>query len=116
MRPGMIYPTRPIPAMIDYMSVTPVKVHDQPASDCQTKAVGDERRRTRSPTVVIYNGSIIPGNVHILWLSRENLDVVTVDNDLLFIVTLQIAGVSGLPPEPLDGSCNIFRLVEKRIS
>jgi hypothetical protein len=112
----MIDPARPIPAMIDYVALAPVKVHAQPAPDCQTKTVGDEGWRARGPTFFIHNGSVILGNVHILWLSRDNLDVVPVDNDLLFIVALQIAVVSGLPPQPLDRSRHIFRLVEKGIS
>jgi hypothetical protein len=101
-RSGIIDPARPIPAMIDYVVAAPVKVHAQPASNCQTKTVGDEGRRTLSPAIFIYNGNIILGNIHILWLSRNYRDVFPVDNDLLVIVTLQIADVFGLPPETLD--------------
>ena len=88
--------------MIDYVVAAPVKVHAQPAPDCQAKAVGDEGRRALSPAIFIYNGNIILGNIHILWLSWNYCDIFPVDNDLLVIVTLQIADVSGLPPESLD--------------
>src|SRR5271157_161832 len=101
-RSGMIDPARPIPAMIDYMVAAPVKVHAQPAPNCQAKAVGDEGWRTLSPAIFIYNGNIILGNIHILCLSWNYRDIFSVDNDLLVIVTLQIADVFGLPPETLD--------------
>ena len=52
-RPCMIDPTGAVPAMIDYVVMTPIKVHVQPAPDHQAKAKGDERRDGRS--LVIYN-------------------------------------------------------------
>ena len=102
--------------MIDYMVVTPVKVHAQPAPDCQTEAKGHERRSTRGPSPDIDNGRIIPGDVYILRLSRNDLDIISIDHYCLLTGILQISGVSRLPPEPLDRSCHIFRLVEKGIS
>src|SRR5271157_2333388 len=82
--PRMIDPARPIPAMIDYVVLAPVKVHAQPAPDCQTKAVRDKGRRAGRPAIFIYDRIIILGNVHIVRLNGDDLEVLPVDNYLLF--------------------------------
>jgi hypothetical protein len=52
-RPCVIDPTGTIPAMIDNMVVTPVKVHSQPASDHQTNAKRNEGLATGISSVGI---------------------------------------------------------------
>jgi hypothetical protein len=54
-RPCVINPAGPVPAMIDHMMVTPVEVHGQPAPDYQTESKGNERRSARVPSLDIDN-------------------------------------------------------------
>jgi len=112
----MIDPARAIPAMIDHVMVTPVEVHGQPTPDHQTISKGDERRITHGRTFNIDNRRFILWDVYILRLGRNDLDVVSFDNDTLFIVTYQIADGPCPPPEPLDRTGHFFRLVEKGVS
>ena len=63
----------------------------------------------------VHDRRVIHGNIDILRLGRNDLDIVSVDIDLLFIVALQIACGFGFCPEPLDRACHIFRLAEKGI-
>jgi hypothetical protein len=58
-RPCVIDPTGTIPAMIDNMAVTPVKVHGQPASNHQTGAKRNEGLAAGVWTFFIDNRRII---------------------------------------------------------
>jgi hypothetical protein len=51
----VIDPAGAVPAMIDNMVVTPVKVHGQPATDHQTKAKGEKGLSARIPSLDIDN-------------------------------------------------------------
>jgi hypothetical protein len=113
--PGIINPAVAVPAMIDDMVVMPVKVHAQPAPDCQTKPKGNERRDPYGRSLYIYNRRVVLGDVDVPGLGRDDLDVVAIDNDRLFIVTDQIPDGLRPPPEALDCPGHLCRLVEKGI-
>jgi hypothetical protein len=115
-RPCVINPTGAVPAMIDHMMVTPVEVHGQPTPDYQTEAKGNERRSARVPSLDIDNRRIIPRDIYVLRLGRNDLDIISIRNYILLAGTLQIAGVSRLPPETLDRTCYVFRLADKSLS
>jgi hypothetical protein len=100
--PRVINPAVTVPAMVDDMVVIPVKVHAQPAPDCQTKPKGNERRDPYGRSLHIYNRRIVLGDVDILGLSRDDLNIFAFDNDRLFIVTDQIPDGFRPPPKALD--------------
>lgn len=112
----MIDPAGVIPAMIDHVVMTPVEVHGQPAPDRQAVSEGDERRITHGRTFNVDNRRFILGDVYILRLSRNDLDIVSIDDDTLFGVADEIADGPRAPPEPLNRTGYIFRLVEKGVS
>jgi hypothetical protein len=100
--PRISDPAVAVPAVIDDMVVIPVKVHDQPASDCQTKPKGNERRNPYGRSLHIYNHRVVLGDVNVLGLGRDDLDVVAFDDDRLFIIADQIPDGFRPPPEALD--------------
>ncbi len=100
--PGVINPAVAVPSMIDDMVVMPVKVHAQPAPDCQTKPKGNEGCDSNCRSLHIYNRRVVLGNVDVLRLSRDDLDIVVLDNDRLFTITDQIPYGPRLPAEALD--------------
>jgi hypothetical protein len=100
--PRIINPAVAVPAMVDDMVVIPVKVHAQPTPDCQPKPKGNERRNPFARSLHIYNYRIVPGDVNILRLSRDDLNIIAFNNDRLFIVTDQIPDGFRPPPEALD--------------
>jgi hypothetical protein len=114
--PCMIDPPGAVPSMIDHVVVTPVEIHAQPAADRQAKSKGDERRIARGRTFNVYDRRVILGDIYILRLGRNDLDIVSFDNDALFTVTDQVADGPRPPPEPLDRTGHVFRLVKKGIS
>ena len=100
--PRIINPAVAAPTMIDDMVVMPVKVHAQPAPDCQTKPKGNERRDPYGRSLHIYNHRVVLRNVDIPGLGRDDLNVVVFDNDRLLIVTDQVSDGFRPPPEALD--------------
>ena len=99
--PRIIDPAVAAPTMIDDMVVVPIKVHTQPAPDCQTNPKSNERRDPYGRSLHIDSRRVVLGNVDVLGLGRDNLDIVAFDNDCLFIVTDQIPDGSRPPPEAL---------------
>ena len=113
--PRVINPPVAIPAMIDDMMLTPVKIHAQPAPDYQAKSKGDERRITNGRAFNIYNRRFILRDIYILRLGRNDLNVVSLDTNSLLIVTHQIPETLRSPPETLDRHCHVVRLVKKGV-
>jgi len=100
--PRIINPAGAVPAMIDDVVVMPVKVHAQPAPDCQTKPKGNERRDPYGRSLHIYNHRVVLWDVDVSGLGRDDLNVVAFDNDRLLIVTDQVSDGFRPPPEALD--------------
>ncbi len=109
--PGTIDPASVIPSVIYDMMVGPVEVHGQPAPDHQAEAERDERRITRCRTFIIYYRRLILGNIYVLRLGWNDLNVVAFDNDTLFFIADQIAGIPCPPSESLDRASYVLRLV-----
>jgi lysophospholipase L1-like esterase len=101
--------------MVDHVTATPVKVQVQPASDHKPNAEGNERRYARSPTFNVNDGRVVLRGIDILRLGRNDLNVISLGVNGLFIGTHQIPEASRLPPQTLDGIRHICRLVQKRI-
>ena len=87
----IIDPARTVPAVIYNMVVVPVKVHRQPAADCQTETKGQERRYIRRPSLDIDNRRVILRDIHILRLSRNDLDIISIYDDRLLAGAYQVA-------------------------
>jgi hypothetical protein len=112
----MINPTRTVPAVIDNVVATPVKVHAQPVSDRETETEYNERWAARNSFFDVHGHGIVLGDVNILGHSRIDPDIVPFDNDALFTVTNQIADCPRPPPEALDRIGHVFRLVHESVS
>jgi len=95
------------------VSAVPVEAEVEPAPD-QPAHEGDHRRPPRVHPPHVDHLRVVLRHVDDFGAGRQDLHRVVVDDHLLLGGGLEVAGVDGLLPQPLDGIHHILLLIEER--